>query len=670
MTRFEAVRKSRDKWRGLGLAVFLGLALALGACGTEPTSTLAPPTSSPVLQSSSSPTLAPTLPLRTVTRVPTATSDVARVFDSPAPTPPPIFPTSTLAPTLKGPNFTATAVVPDLNLTPVAKIQTGQLAFVQAGNLWLIDNSGTNRKQLTDSGDIAGDTVIEWTATSDRMVYLARSGELWMVDMQGRRSLVFAPGKTAKLGNSANLPPLPTQTAGGSSTNSNQTPVNPAIQPGKSLDGLIWSRDGRFLAFTYYSGEIGPLASGEVWLAEIIADKAALTRVGEGFSPTWSPDGRTLAFATRGSVKKGAPAATPTLAPGSGTGTGTGTVAVPVGTSLLPQSPTIIFTRSSESQNRQLQQQVTPNPGQTTSIIPGLTPGATTTAGSRSAATPTSFILQPGNPNGTPAPTGSGLMPTPNPTSNLVALPSPTPTPTYPPVYTGTYLTNQLAIYSVSDHKISALLESDKLPAAYNDLTNTLRSHIPAPFQAAWFSPDGRFVAFSDRLSVVGVIPVGGVAPVIWTGSPQNYAVYDLEWLPRSDGAFVRFGNPYSAEVSRLSLITFNNPLGTGITGDVTNQKLVRINELAGQKVSCPTISPGGNFFSYFDGNILVITRNDGSVFQSFADTECPGWSPLGRDFATIRKSGDRAIVLTNMDQPQPYTIISTRAVERVFWLR
>jgi hypothetical protein len=637
----------------LELAVLLLLSLVLSACGAEPTATLAPATPAPVLQVNP----AETLPVtgRTVTAAPTVTSDVARVFDPPTPTPPPLFPTNTALPASSAPNFTATAAVPDLNLTPVATMPTGQLAFVQAGNLWLIDNTGANRKQLTESGDIATDSLIEWTPNFDRVTYLARNGELWMVDTLGKRSLVFSPGKTARLGNAANLPLLPTLPAGGNATNPNRAPVNPAIQPGRFLTDLNWSRDGRYLSFTYYSGEVGPLASGEVWLAEIIGDKAGLTRVGEGFSPTWSPDSRTLAFVTRGSVKQGlppAPAATP----------------VPVGTSLLP--PTVSFTRASEGQNGLLQeQQTTPGPGQTT---PAVTSGTTVrnTQGGSTGATPTPFILRPGG--NTPNPTGnnSSIPATPTPTLNLVALPSPTPTPTYPPVYTGTYQTNQLAIYSVGERKISALLESDKLPDAYIDLTNTLRSHVPAPFQSAWFSPDGRFVAFSDRFSVVGVIPLGGGNPVIWTGSPKNYAVYDLEWLPRSDGAFVRFGNPYTTEFSRLSLLTFNNPLGGGISGDVTNPKMVRISELPGQKVSCTNISPGGNFFSYFDGNILVITRSDGSVYKSFPDTECPGWSPLGRDFATINKNGSRSIVLTNLDQNQPHTIISTRAIERVFWLR
>src|SRR4051794_32794636 len=103
MARFEAAKKSRDKKQGLGLAVLLLLALALSACGAEPAVTQTPPTLTPAVQSTPARTPAP---IKTITPAPTATSDVARVFDSPAPTPPPIFPTSTPAPTLKGPNFT------------------------------------------------------------------------------------------------------------------------------------------------------------------------------------------------------------------------------------------------------------------------------------------------------------------------------------------------------------------------------------------------------------------------------------------------------------------------------------------------------------------------------------------------------------------------------------
>lgn len=656
MAKREAVKTRQGKKRGLGLAVLLWLGLVLGACGAEPTANNTPPQTTPAAQVTPTRTPAPT-----ITSAPTPTSDVARVFDSPAPTPPPIFPTSTPAPTVKGPNFTATAAVPDLNLTPVANVPNGQLAFVQAGNLWLIDSGGGSRKQLTDSGDIPADALIEWTPTADKMVYISQTGELWLVDLEGRRSSIFTPGKTAQLGVPAQLPPLPTQPAGSSGTSKN--PLNPAAQPGKTLTDVHWSLDGRFLAFTYYNGEAGPLTSGEVWVAEIIADKAALTRVGEGFSPTWSPDGRTLAFITRGTVRTAPP---PTVPSNSSRLT-------PAGTSLLP--PTVVLTKSSEDdRNSILQEQPgTPNPDQP---LNGLTPTPT----------PTSFIIRPGQTIGQPTtpssgkpttPGGLGATPaaatirtTPSPTSNLVALPSATPTPTYPPVFTGTYITNQLATYSVTDHRINALAASDKLPDAFYDLTGTLRSYVPAPFQAAWFSPDGRFVAFSDQLSVVGAVPAGGGNPAIWTGTPQGYAVYDLDWLPRSDGAFVRYGNPYSADVSRLSLITFNNLIAGGISGDVTNPKLVKINEMSGQKVTCPSLSPGGTFFSYYDGNILIVTRGDGSIYQSFADSECPGWSPMGRDIAAVRKTGDRSIVLTSLDQPQPRTIISTRGIDRVFWLR
>src|SRR4051812_44692864 len=111
MARFEAVKIRRDKQRGLGLAVLLLVGLALGACGAEPAvNSTPPPTFTPAAQATPTRTPAPT-----ITSAPTPTSDVARVFDSPAPTPPPLFPTITPAPTVKGPNFTATAAVPDLN---------------------------------------------------------------------------------------------------------------------------------------------------------------------------------------------------------------------------------------------------------------------------------------------------------------------------------------------------------------------------------------------------------------------------------------------------------------------------------------------------------------------------------------------------------------------------
>jgi dipeptidyl aminopeptidase/acylaminoacyl peptidase len=651
------------------LAAFLLLALIMGACGSEqPTITIPPATNAPTVQTTTVPlTRAPT-----ITPAPTATSDIPLVFNSPAPSPPPIFPTTTPAPTDKGPNFTATDAVPDLNLTPIPNAATGQLAFVQAGNLWLIDNTGANRLQLTDTGDVAADSLIVWTPSFDRLVYLARTGELWTVDTTGQRSLVFAPGKTAKLGNPANLPPLPTQPAGGNPATANKPPINPAIVAGKTITDLSWSPDGHFLTFTYYNGELGPLASGEVWVAEIISGKAALTRVSEGFSPTWGPDSHSLAFITRASVKQGVPAQS-SPNPGASPGSNPGVNPTPVGTSLLP--PTVTFTRSSEGHAGILQlQQLTPNPDSSPVTTPGMS-SSSITASNAVPATPTSFILRPGG-NTTPNPNNGNstpqATPTPTATSNLIAFPSPVPTPTYPPVFTGTYLSNQLVIYSTLDHRVNLLVESDKLADAYPDLTGALRSYIPAPFQAAWFSPDGRFVAFSDELSVVGVMPVSGGSPVTWTGSPQNYAVYELDWLPRSDGAFVRWGNPYSADSSRLSLVTFNNlsAAGNGIPGDVTNQKLVKISDLPGQKVSCTALSPGGQYFSYYDGTTLVLTRSDGSLYQSYSGTDCPVWSPFGRDFASVKKTGDRSIVLTSLDQQGPKEIISTRAIERVFWLR
>jgi Tol biopolymer transport system component len=611
------------------LAVLLVVGLVLVACGDEP-----PPPAQVHVDLPGDATATPPFPARAATATPTVTSDAARAFTSP----PPLFPTNTVPPTPRLPDFTATASVPDANLTPTA-VPTGQLAYIQAGNLWVIDDTGSNRRQLTDSADISSDAPLAWDLTNDKLVYVSRAGELWSVDLQGKRTLVFSPARSAKLGTSAKLPPLPTALPVTPDAVTPRPATNSApVKNGPQVSGLAWSPDGRYVAFNFYAGESGLLASSEVWVADLLTDKAALTRIGEGFGPTWAPDSRTLAYLSRGEVRNGPARPTPEQTP-QGT---------------APLTPT----RTGNAQSlSEVDAPTTP---------PAVTPS------------PTSFILRPGA-TGTPSPGdnggvlgGSTPAGTPTPTLNLVALPSPTPTPTYPPVFLGNYVANRLVTYNLTSKKSTVLLESDKLPDAFVDTSNLLRSYVPAPLQAAWWSPDGRYIALADRLSVVGVIAVAGNSgPVIWTGLPQGFTVYDLEWLPRSDGVFMRYGNPYNDNTSRIMLVTFNaNGTAPGVSGDVTNRGLIRIDVLPGATASCPALTPGGNLFSYYDGAALVITRPDGSIYSTYSDAQCPAWAPFGRNFATIRKNTDGALVLNSLDQLQPRILISARAVERVFWLR
>ncbi len=624
---------------GLALIVWLLTALVLSGCGDEPR----PPVRSQV-DLPGDPTATPPFPARGGPTTPTPTSDAARAFDSP----PPLFPTNTPLPSSRPVDATATAGFLETNLTPTA-VPTGQLAYVQAGNLWLIDDTGSNRRQLTDSADIGSDSVLSWSLARDRLVYVSRAAELWTVDLQGKRTLVFSATRSARLSAPAKLPPLPTVPQPETTTPrpNPPTPTAAPVRSGLQISSPVWSPDGRYVAFNFYAGESGLLAGSEVWIADLLTEKIILKKVGDGFGPGWSPDSRTLAYLSRGETRAGAPRPTINL--------------TPPGTSLLP------VTRGSNAEAAQPPAATTP---------PGPSPAALTPSPSQVAASPTSFIIRPGStlqpsPNGSPSATPAPT-PTPTPTLNLVALPSPTPTPTYPPVYLGSYAANKLLLYTVANGKTSTLLDSDKLPEAFIDVNNLLRSYVPVPLQAAWWSPDGRYIAFADRVSVVGVLAItAGSSPVIWTGLPQGYAVYDLDWLPRSDGVFYRFNNPYGDDSSRVALVTFSNVSGNaGASGDVTNRSLIKINILSGTQVSCPSLSPGGNYFSYYDGAVLVITRPDGSVVSSYSDSTCPAWSPFGRTFATIRKNSDGTIVLNSLDQAQPRLLLSARAVERVYWIR
>lgn len=622
------------------------LGLVLGACGSDPTQPASLPQAT-IAPGEFGPTATPPFPARQLSPSATATSNAPRVSGTspPAPPPPPLFPTSTLAPVPTAFNFTATAAAPELQLTPGAA-PTGQLAFVQAGNLWLIDDNGGNRRQLTESGDIGADSLLSWNLSRDRLAYLSQAGELWLLDLQGKRNLVFSPGRTSRSPGAVKLPPV--------SPPANATP-RPAPRAGLFLKDLKWSPDGRYLAFTYYAGEVGPVAGGEVWLADLVGDKVNLIRVGEGFGPDWSGDGRSLAYLSRGEIKQGSTRPTP------------GPALTPPGTSLLPVTPT----KSAEGQDGELA--VAQNQSQTQTLTPPVsTPPVTKTAAPGPAPTNTPFIIRAGGTTPPETPGSPTVAASPTATLDIVALPSATPTPTYPPVYLGTYVTNKVLVYNPITRKTTTITESDRLPEAFIDTEGTPRSYIPSPLQSIWWSPDGRYLAFSDRLSVVGVVASSSGNPVIWTGSPQNYAVYELEWLPRSDGAFFRVGNPYSDDSMRLNLATFNGgaPGVAGLSGDVSNRGLLRLSLLPGNQVSCPTLSPGGNFFSYYDGAVVVIARTDGTIFSTYSDSECPAWSPFGRGFASVRKNSDRSLTLTSLDSVQTRTLLSARAVERVFWLR
>jgi hypothetical protein len=656
-------KQKRARW---AVVCLLTLSLILAACGEENSPVAQAPAPAPNNAGTT-----PTPPFPGIRQDPTVTPTRESVALVPLETPgPALFPSPTRAalppaPTRANGEPTPTVVDPAIaRLTPTA-IPTGQLAYIQAGNLWLIDDTGGNRRQLTTTGDLNA-AGLAWSPLRDKLVYISRNGELALVDLSGKRTVLFTPGRSAQLSPPVKLE-LPT-TPGASPT------PKPAAT-GLRLEKPVWSMDGRYIAFTYYQAETGALASGEVWLADVLTDKIAVSKVGNGFAPSWSGDGRSLAFVSRGEVKQGAPRPTAQPRP-----TGFPDTGLPQGTPLLPPSrPPLTSNANSEnlSVNNQGFQTFTPTLAQTPTATGA--PAQTTASGTPNPnATPTPVIvIRPGTSAATVTPFGQATAtptntPIPTPTLDLVALPSPTATPTYPPVFLGSYLANKIQLYTTTNRTTKTLLESDKLPEAFTDVNNVLRSYVPAPLQAVWWSPDSRFIAFSDRFSVVGIITAATGAPIIWTGDPEKFAVYDLDWLPRSDGAFVRYGRSDVPQESRLSLITFNNATAAaGAVGDVTNPKLIKLSSMPATEVSCPELSPGGNYYSYFDGRLVVVVKTDGSIYNSFDDTDCPAWSPFGSGFATTRRNGDGSIAITDFNQPQVNrSLLAARAVERVYWVR
>lgn len=650
--------------------IWLLLSILLAACSDEPKPAgYIPPagTSSNVGNTDGGATATPPFPgLRDSSPTPTADRNLPLL---PTATAPALFPSPTVARPTQS-NVAIPTTPADTKLTPTA-FPTGQLAYLQAGNLWLIDDTAGSRRQITTGSEIAPDAPLAWSPARDKVVYVAKSGELVLVDLQGKRTVVFTPGKSATL-----APPNRLETTNPTPIPSGKPATPAAGRPTLQVDELVWSVDGRYLAFSYFSNESGRLASAEVWLADLITDKVGLTKAGTGFAPNWSADGRTLAFVSRAEIKQnGAPRPTPTV-----TSTPFPDNGVPRGTPLLPP------TRSGQGQALEgfmAQSIVTPTPS-----APAVTSAASSSSPAPGAPTPTFtpfLIIGPGG-AATPTPFGQPSInltgtiiatiranntPFPTPTLKLSALPSPSPTPTYPPVFVGTYAANKIVLYNPATKSSRPVFESDKLPDAFTDINGALRSYVPAPLQAVWWSPDSRFLAFSDKKSVVGVITVATGTPVIWTGNPEQYAVYNFDWLPRSDGAFFRYFTPNDSQGFQLALATFNNPNATGVNGDVTNQKMLKLTPLPGTAVSCPELSPGANFYSYYDGRVIVIVRTDGTLFSTFTDSDCPAWSPFGRIFATIRRDGDGTIGLTDLDRPvNVRNLLSARAVERVFWLR
>ncbi|NWJ96055.1 MAG: PD40 domain-containing protein [Chloroflexi bacterium] len=294
--------KLQIKPTGRAALLFWGLILLLAACGTPspvPTGSLNPialptPTLTPPFRALPD---NPATPTERFALVPTPTSlPTRRPTSLPTPTPTIGFNYIAL------PTFGLPLASPGLSVGPTLT-SGSQIAYVQEGNLWTIDESGLNPHRLTEEGNISSPTTaapdLVWTNTGDRVAYINTKNELVIVTLgpEAQPPFFFKP----------TLP--------------NLSPVQPA-----------WSPDGRSLAFTLKPMDLAATFGGEVWIVELQGTTPLLQKVGDGFGSAWSSDGRFLAYLTRTGEKESRTPLTPE--PTSFVGP------TPAGTPLLPPTLT------------------------------------------------------------------------------------------------------------------------------------------------------------------------------------------------------------------------------------------------------------------------------------------------------------------------------------------
>lgn len=214
----------------------------------------------------------------------------------PAPTPtdfepiPALLPTNTLLPLpdltpvpgSNGNGLTATPIpikptptkaVKAVITTAAAVSSGGLLAYIQGGDLWTVNTDGTNRRQLSNNGQLDSDKLY-WSPLRDRLAYIAPNGSLNSLDLFGHVSVLFSPTQN------------------------------------QSLLDLVWSPSGRYLVFTVHANDATAITGGEIWLVDAIAAHFTPRKLVDGFAPAWSPDSQSIAYLSRSQAKQ-VPASTP-----------------------------------------------------------------------------------------------------------------------------------------------------------------------------------------------------------------------------------------------------------------------------------------------------------------------------------------------------------------------
>jgi len=144
---------------------------------------------------------------------------------------------------------------------------TGTLAVVQDGRLLLVKADGTSKEVADLGGDLSDKLVLRWSPDGNRFLLNEASRKLSLLESDGKRTPLLE------------------------------------LDPANEKIGLIsWAAGGKFLAFERIpAGERGREMRGQIWVADLSDPvKPTLQAAVDGFAPTFSPDGRNLAYVSYG----------------------------------------------------------------------------------------------------------------------------------------------------------------------------------------------------------------------------------------------------------------------------------------------------------------------------------------------------------------------------------
>ncbi len=340
-----------------------------------------------------------------------------------------------------------------------------------------------------------------------------------------------------------------------------------------------WSPDGRILAFALRPLDLAPVYAGEVWTAEFSGTKPILQKIDDGFAPAWSPDNRYLAYLTRAGQKD------------------IGAVDQP---------------------------------------------------------TPTRFA----------GPTAAG-------------------TPLLPPTYTATAVAasaprldnNALVVYTLGLKRGRRLFQTSEL-TGYPGIDGQKNYETKSSALAAlWWSPDSRYIAFADQHSYIGVVGAGGGSPVMWAGLPEAFAVRKVMWQPSTTGVLFSWNNPGSDDRTFLAQISGlgtqpNSSTNSQLPNPMSSQG--RITILPSEWVFCPALSPAGDLVAYADPKLraTLVVRLDWSVYSLLPEGDCPVWSSDGRSFATTLRNADNMLATISPDLSNLRPMSQARGASGLYWQR